>query len=124
MTEKIKSIYNSKLNKKLQGLKSGNKKADYNIIALKHKQVIAEMVDKELRPMIRAIIDKALTGDVQAFECLINRYAGKPAQELELKGTQQTIVFMPQELLQRHTLPVNSTIDGNKDVLRIEKPLT
>ena len=98
---KIKTQYNKSIDKKLKGLKSGSKE-NFDIITIRQKQLIAEMVDREMVPMIRAMIEKATAGDVAAFECLLNRYMGKPMQEVAHTGNAQTIVFMPAELFEKH----------------------
>lgn len=65
------------------------------------------MIDKEKVPLIRAMLKEATAGNVEAFKALLDRAQGKPAQAVELGGTDGApIVFMPLELIQKHALEV------------------
>lgn len=69
------------------------------------KVYIAEEIEKNKAPLIKAMLRKALDGDVQAFHALFDRAHGKPAQAVEMSGTEgQPIVFMPLALIQKFAL--------------------
>ena len=74
-------------------------------IAREHKLRLAELVHKSFDKIINAQIAKAVDGDTQAYIALSDRYQGKPAQQVDLtSSTGQVVVFMPPELLAKHTI--------------------
>lgn len=76
-------------------------------------QTLAEMINKERVPLIRAMLKEAKDGNVEAFKALLDRSQGKPAQSVEIGGKDgNPIVFMPLELIQKHSLEVE-VIESN-----------
>lgn len=73
---------------------AGRKKAAHTLDAEKAKaQLIADYL-KHIKPINKALIDKALTGDIQAIKELHDRVYGKAMQPIEgnIKAT-LTITF-------------------------------
>jgi len=80
------------------------------------KQYIAEVVEANKVDLIKAMLRQAKKGNVFAFNSLMDRCMGKPAQELEVSGKDGApIVFMPLQLIQKHALEV-----ANEDIQEAE----
>lgn len=83
------------------------------------KEHLVKLIEKNKGPLIEAMIKEALDGNVEAFKALLDRAQGKPAQAVEVSGQNgNPIVFMPLELIQKHSLQViegqqTPLIDGN-----------
>lgn len=68
------------------GKKGGRPKSSHTIETEAAKKLIAEMVNAKIVPMIEAQIKKAEKGDKGAFDSLMDRAHGRPAQSVEIKG--------------------------------------
>jgi len=62
---------------------AGRKKGAATLYAEALKGEIARQVEKDAAAMIQAQIEKAKTGDTNAFNALLDRFMGKPKQEVE-----------------------------------------
>jgi hypothetical protein len=73
---------------------AGRKKGEASLIKEALKNKIAELVEHEAPVMIKAQIEKAKTGDTQAFKELMDRIMGKAPQALtDADGKNLQIMF-------------------------------
>ena len=89
--------------------------------ALEARLYMSEQVVANLERMVKAMITKAIDGDVNAFNSLMDRVAGKPAQALEVSGEGgQPIVFMPLELMAKHGLEQAQPIQATETTYSVQ----
>ena len=67
------------------------------------------MVEEELEAIFRPQIDKAKKGDTAAFNAVLDRSWGKPAQAIEHKGDVGAMVFLPVEMIDKYKLDETDT---------------
>lgn len=67
---------------RINGRKGGRPKAAHTIQAEQGKALLVKMYLENIRPINQALIDKALTGDIQAIKELHDRVYHKAAQPL------------------------------------------
>jgi len=65
---------------------AGRKKGVKALIFERTRQYIAEQIEKELEPMVKALIKEAKEGDVYSFRELFDRAFGKAVQREEHTG--------------------------------------
>ena len=63
---------------------SGRKKEKRTLDKEKAREYIIEQVVKNIRPIIKVLIEKSKKGDLQAIKELFDRGFGRPAQSMEL----------------------------------------
>lgn len=78
-------------------------KADRSKPRIVKQQLIAALNEAadggptKLRKMVDAVIDKAMQGDVAAFNAIAERVEGKPPQELTSEITHNFVAWLPQQ---------------------------
>lgn len=60
---------------------AGRKKGYAAKSAEEARKVFAELISKEIEPIVKALIKKAKKGDIRATSLLLDRAFGKPAEE-------------------------------------------
>jgi len=99
-----------KLSAPKNGLLGGRPKgavAKHTLDAQEARKWAIAYVNERLGPLFEAMYIKAIEGDVNAFKELLDRSWGKAVQGVEVSGKDgQPIVFMPLELIQKHSLKV------------------
>lgn len=103
-----------KITAPINGLLGGRPRGNAIELARLFKQKLNEMIDNEKVPLIKSMLRQAKKGNVMAFNALLDRAQGKPAQAVEMSGKDGApIVFMPLELIQKHALQVaNEVVEG------------
>jgi len=96
---------------------------DTTMYAKAFKAYVAKKVEEHKEALVASMIVKAIDGDVTAFNALMDRAHGKPAQAVEMSGKDgNPIVFMPLELIQKHALQVAANVvndDKNTPVVQV-----
>ena len=70
---------------------AGRKQGLASVLAEQTRAYIADYLNKNIKPMVEAIGEKAKTGDVQAFKELYDRAHGRPAQAVDLTSKGETL---------------------------------
>ena len=73
---------------------AGRKKANHTIAAEAYKKYIVEEVVKQKGPLVKALIDKALTGDVAALKEVHDRALGKVKEAFDLTSGGKAIPLL------------------------------
>lgn len=76
---------------------AGRPIAQHTIQAEKLKAYLIEEVLKEHGPIIKALIDKAKTGDIQAIKEVLERSLGKVKDEMDLRANIKHQLDVPDE---------------------------
>jgi len=87
---------------------AGRKKGVSTLLGEKVRAKIAEMVEKEVVPMTKAQIKKAVNGDTQAYKELMDRGFGKVKEHVDVTTDGEKIVFVPFELHGKRNLTSSS----------------
>lgn len=100
--------------------------ASHTLEAVEARKWAIAFVNARLTPLFEAMYEKAIHGDVTAFNALLDRSWGKAVQGVEVSGKDgNPIVFMPLELIQKHALQASEDVvvppvDVTKDATFIE----
>jgi len=65
------------------GKKGGRKKASHTVTTEAGRAFVVATIARNLKPLIDAMVEKALKGDTQAFKELFDRGWGKPQQAID-----------------------------------------
>lgn len=71
------------------------------------RAILINMVQQHIEPIVNAMIDKALTGDIPAARELLDRAWGKPKQELEMTGKDGKDLFEPSDKIKELAAALN-----------------
>lgn len=86
------------------------------IVAREIKKYITTFVSEHISDIVTVLYDKAMSGDVVALRELLDRALGKPVQGVELGDKDgNPIVFMPLELIQKHSLTIAENVSKLDD---------
>lgn len=73
------------------GKKGGRKKKQSTIKAEKARDILSQMVFKEIKPIGLKLIEKAKTGDIPAIKELFDRAFGKAPQSIETPDIKEAL---------------------------------
>ena len=97
-----------------RGGKQKGYKAPHTLKAQTEKAKAVAMVEANLEAIFRPQIEKAITGDTQAFNAVLDRSWGKPSQAIEHKGDVGAMVFLPVEMIEKYKLDDNQPDTSSK----------
>lgn len=66
--------------------------------------------DKEI---VKALMEKARTGDTKAIDMIFDRLEGKPKQSMEIEGDGTQILILPIELINKHEAHTSTSDNSN-----------
>jgi hypothetical protein len=89
-------------------------KAPHTLKAQTERAKAIAMVEAHLEEIFAPQIAKAIAGDTQAFNAVLDRSWGKPAQALEHKGDVGAMVFLPVEMIAKYNLDDSETDTSSK----------
>jgi len=71
-------------NQGLHSVENGKKGGRPRLEATKLREAIIKEIEQRAEPLAKALVDKALTGDVPALRETFDRGIGKPIQDLDI----------------------------------------
>ena len=97
-----------------RGGKAKGFKARHTLQAQTERAKAIAMVEANLEGIFAPQIAKAMTGDTAAFNAVLDRSWGKPAQAIEHKGDVGAMVFLPVEMIAKYNLDDNQPDTSSK----------